>query len=336
MGPSTLSSWAKLIARNLTERGLDAEAFFRRAKVPYSELNDPNARFPITAIHRLWALADEVTRDPCFGLEVGRAWHPTSFHALGYAALASATLREALTYLVRYCRVISSGAQLDLIDRDAEAVLRLESRLPEYGLATSSPDAPVQAGLAAIAVLCAQASSHAVDLRRVTLKQQAKSATARLQSFFGCPVLFESAENALVFSRERIDASLQTANAALAQINAIALEEYFSQIESPQFADRVRSSLVRSLPAGKLSEAALARALNVSLRSMQRKLAQEGTSFRALLDDTRRQLVRRYMGDPTMSLAEVAYLLGYSEASSLSRAMRRWERQKALAPVTTP
>ena len=69
----------------------------------------------------------------------------------------------------------------------------------------------------------------------------------------------------------------------------------------------------------------------MSLRSMQRKLNREGTSFRALLDDTRRQLARQYLGDATMSLAEVAYLLGFSEASSLARAMRRWRQGEAQA-----
>ena len=326
MGPSTLSSLAALIARSLTERGEDAEAFFRRAKVSYAERHDPNARYPLAAIQRLWVLAENEIRDPCFGLDVGRAWHPTSFHALGYTALAAATLREALICLVRYCHVVSSGARLELIDREGESVLLLESRLREHGLVVSAPHAPVQAGLAAIAVLCAQARGHPVDLRRVTLKQRESGAGARLQSFFGCPVLFEAEENALVFLREQIDESLPAANVVLAQINARALEEYLAQIESPHLANRVRAHLIRLLPAGKVTEAAAARALNMSLRSMQRKLRQEGTSFRALVDDTRSHLAREHLRDSTMSLAEVAYLLGFSEASSLSRAMRRWGR----------
>jgi AraC-like DNA-binding protein len=297
--------------------------------VPYTALHDPNARYPVAAVQRLWALADDVTRDPCFGLEVGRTWHPTSFHALGYAALAAATLREALTYLVRYCHVVSTGARLALIDRDGESALLLEGRLGEHALAVSATRAPVQAGLAAIAVLCAQARGQTIDLRRVTLRQEEGGAGARLQGFFGCPVVFEAPENALLFLREQIDASLPSANAVLAQINAKAIDDYLARIESPHLSDRVRARLIRALPAGKVSEAGVARALNVSLRSMQRKLKEEGTSFRALVDDTRRHLASQHLSDSTMSLAEVAYLLGFSEASSLSRAMRRWGRGEA-------
>jgi AraC-like DNA-binding protein len=332
MGPSSLSSSARLIARSLTERGIDAEALFRRAKVSYAELDDPNARYPLAAVHRLWALADEVTRDPCFGLDVGRAWHPTSFHALGYAALASATLREALGYVVRYARVVNSGARVDLVDRGGEIMLTLGRGFREPAFAPFVSDSPVQAGLAAIVVLCRQARGHAVDLRRVTLEQDERNgAHARMQGFFGCPVVFGAGENALVFRPEELDAPLSSANAVLAQINARALEDYLARLESPALSDRVRARLVRSLPAGNVEQSAMARTLNMSLRSMQRKLNREGTSFRALLDDTRRQLARQYLGDATMSLAEVAYLLGFSEASSLARAMRRWRQGEAQA-----
>src|SRR5262245_10501079 len=91
MGPSTLSSWARLIASALAARGIDVEGLFRRAGMSIDQLEVPNSRYPLTAMQRLWALATEATRDPCFGLDVGRSWHPTTFHALGYSALASAT-----------------------------------------------------------------------------------------------------------------------------------------------------------------------------------------------------------------------------------------------------
>ena len=327
MGPSSLSSNARLIARTLTERGIDAEAVFRRARVSYAQLEDPNARYPLAAVHRLWALADEVTRDPCFGLDVGRTWHPTSFHALGYAALASATLREALTYLVRYARVVNTGALVELVDHGEEIALTLGRRSREPAIVPFVSESPMQAGLAAIAVLCRQARGDAVDLRRVTLEQPERGGQARMESFFCCPVIFEAPENALVFPRGEIEAPLTTANAVLAQINARALEDYLSRIDSPSLSDQVRARLARSLPAGKVEQNDMARSLNMSLRSMQRKLEQEGTSFRALVDDTRGRLARQYLSDATMSLAEVAYLLGFSEASSLSRAMRRWRQR---------
>ncbi len=185
MGPSTLASWALLIARALMERGIDAEALFRRANMPSAQLRDANARYPLEAMQQLWSLTVEATRDPCFGLEVGRLWHPTSFHALGYAALASASLREALTYVVRYSRIVTTGAMLDLIDRGAEVKLMLASRPP--GLSAQLTPVPVQAGLVAIATLCRVARGGPIQLRRVTFGDDDGGCRARLESFFGSP-----------------------------------------------------------------------------------------------------------------------------------------------------
>ena len=321
MGPSSLSSWVQLIARTLRARGINAEEVFRQAKLPPVQSRDPNARYPAGSLQRLWGLAAEATGDPCFGLEVGRAWHPTSFHALGYAALASASLCQALEYLVRYSRVVTSGARLELVEQRGEVVLSLASQLDVDGEALR---APAQAGLAAIAVLCREARGAPVELRRVSFAHRAHEGARRLEDFFDCQVAFGAKQNALVFPLIGLDAPLGTANAVLLGVNEQVLAHYHAHLESSELAERVRSQLLRSLPSGDLRQSSVARSLNLSLRSMQRKLGEEGTSFRDVLDETRRRLAAQYAKDETLSSAETAYLLGFSEASSFSRARRRW------------
>mgnify|MGYP001946743321 CR=1 FL=1 len=62
----------------------------------------------------------------------------------------------------------------------------------------------------------------------------------------------------------------------------------------------------------------------VSGRTLQRRLAEEGTSFRTLLLEVRRELAERYISDPHMPLAEISYMLGFADSSSFSRAFKRW------------
>ena len=333
MGPSTLSSWALLISRTLAVRGIDAAELFRRARLPPELLGDPNARYPLAGMQRLWKLAMETTGDPCIGLEVGRSWHPTTFHALGYAALASGSLREALTLVVRYSRVVSTGARIALEDHGADAHLRLHSRLPDYAI-ESAPMAPqVQAGLAALVVLCRTLIDSRFSPKQVLFAQSASPPSAdRLRAFFECPVTLGGREDALVFGRASLDAPIGTENPLLLSINEQALMQYHARLDARNVGDRVRAQLARTLPAGKVSQQDVARALNMSLRSMQRKLKEEGVSFRGLLDDTRRRLARQYSSDPTLSAGEVAYLLGFADASSFSRASRRWGGRSADAP----
>ena len=318
MGPSTLSSWALLIARALNARGVDAAEVFRRAKLQSPQLDDPNARYPLAGMQRLWALAVAASGDPCFGLEVGLAWRPTTFHALGYVALASRTLREAFGHVARYSRVVSSGARIELVG----STLSVQSRLPVYSLG-DRPEAPILATLAALAVLCREMARD-VKLRQVTFTRGESACRERLREFFDCPLEFGARADALVFRDADLDAPLHTSNPALVRANEQLLANYDAKLESGQVADRVRARLARTLPQGEVGQEALARSLNLSLRSMQRKLRQEGVSFRELLDETRRSLAAQYGRDSTLSASEIAYLLGFAEASSFSRAMRRW------------
>jgi AraC-like DNA-binding protein len=284
-------------------------------------------------MQRLWRAAMESTGDPCIGLEVGRSWHPTTFHALGYAALTSGSLREALALVARYSRIVSTGALVAIDDYGADVRVRLKSRLPDYAI-ESAPMAPqVQAGLAALVVLCRTLVDSHFSPQRVLFAQSASASSAdRLRAFFECPVALGGREDALVFSAASLDAALGTANPLLLSINEQALLQYHARLDARHIGDRVRAQIARSLPSGKVSERAVAGALNLSLRSMQRKLKEEGASFRGLIDDSRRRLARQYAADPTLSAGEVAYLLGFADASSFSRASRRWGRRSADGP----
>ena len=320
MGPSTLSSWALLIARALAKHGVDAEALFRQAKMRFDRLHDANARYPLAGIYRLWSLATEATNDPCFGLEVGESWHPTSFHALGYSALASATLGEAFGYLARYSRIVSSGARVDVARGAAEVVLKLMGREP-----LPHTTAPVQAGLAAIVVLCRCASGGSFAPARVHFMHDDNGTRARLERSFGCRVGFGSTYNGLVFPTRDVDAPLPGANAVLLRINEQALHQYAARIDSRQLVDRVRERIVHLLPSAEADEARIAREMNMSSRNLQRKLRDEGFTFRELVDDTRKRLAEQYAEDSTLSSSETAYLLGFAEPSSFIRAKRRWK-----------
>jgi AraC-like DNA-binding protein len=323
MGPSTIASWAALIARTLEERGRDAGAILREAHLWPEQLGDPNARYPVAAMQRLWQLSVEATGDPCFGLDVGRSWRPTTFHALGYTALASTTLREALEYLVRYCHVVSTGVELSWSEAESEGHLRVVSILPDTK-ASPAARAALQAGLAAIVELLRQVHGEGLELLRVTLTQDEGESGARLEAYFRCPVVFSASENGVVLGLHDLDRPLPTANRTLLRVNGQALKEYAARLDAQELTPRVRSHIVRRLASGNVRQVTVARALNVSVRTLQRKLREEGISFQQLRDATRRDLAEEYTTDSTLAVAEIAYLLGFSDTSSMSRARRRW------------
>jgi len=309
-----------MIHRALSAHGIDANALFRSAGLDPDRMRDSNARYPLTGMQRLWTQATAATADECFGLEVAQAWHPTTFHALGYSALASETLREALQRMVRYGRVVTTGAHLELQQNGDAVTVKLLGTLPRGEVVPASIDA----GVASIVILCRQGRGGKVDPVHVRLSRLEPTCSSRLQAFFGCPIDFGASENSLVFRATDLDALLPTANPVLLRVNEQVLTDYLARMERSEVTVQVQAKLVQLLPSGEVDESTIARALNLSLRSMQRKLKAQGMSFRKLLDDTRRQLAEQYLKDSTLSVSEIAYLLGFAEVSSFSRAFRRW------------
>jgi AraC-like DNA-binding protein len=184
--------------------------------------------------------------------------------------------------------------------------------------------ASIDAGVASIVILCRQGRGGQVDPIHVRLARAQPACFGRLQDFFGCPIDFGGPENSLVFRASDLDAQLPTANPVLLRVNEQVLTDYLARLERSEVTVQVQAKLIQLLPSGEVEESSIARMLNLSLRSMQRKLKARGVSFRKLLDDTRRQLAEQYLKDSTLSVSEIAYLLGFAEVSSFSRAFKRW------------
>jgi AraC-like DNA-binding protein len=321
MLPTTISSWALVIWRALAAQGVDADALFRRAGLDPATLKDSNARYPVSAMTRLWHTAVAATDDPCFGLTAAQHWHPTSLHALGFAWLASHTLRESLERAVRYGRIVSNATQLALVVREGEARLVFTRPHPTTVVA----DTAVHAGLALMVNLARASCGADFHPHRVWLRQARSACAPRLRAFFHAPVEYDARENALGFAASALNRPLATANAALAEANDRVAAQYLARFDRQDVAARLRAHLLESLPSGAVSEATAARALQLSRRSLQRKLHEAGTSFTRLLEATRRELALQYLKDSSVSVSEVAYLLGFSEVANFTRAFRRWE-----------
>ena len=100
--------------------------------------------------------------------------------------------------------------------------------------------------------------------------------------------------------------------------------EHLQRLDHAPACHRARAVIIQHLPDGEPRRPKIATILGMSERTLHRRLAAEGTSFQRLLDDTRRELAQQYLGQKDVSLADTAYLLGFSDQSSFFRAARRW------------
>jgi AraC-like DNA-binding protein len=317
--PSVLGTWTRTVVRALDARGLDGREIAVRAGIDPAALDDPDARNPIATTTRLWKLSVEATGDPGFGLWASRFVTPTTFHALSFAALASPTLRDAFLRFVRYGRLVSDAADTELVTMDGNDRLRLT--LPEG--AGRPADEAIDAILSLVARTAWTLSARAVRPLAVRLERPRPVPSEPFAEAFRAPVEFGQNENSLEFSHADLDRPLPAGNAELARSNDEVLARYLSRVERERASSRLRAWFVDHLSAGSPDAGAAARAMGMSLRSLQRRLSEQGTSFREVLQDTRLDLARSYLTEGRYSVTEIAFLLGFADSSGFARAFRR-------------
>jgi len=319
-GRTILVTWVKAICRALTAAGCDSAALVAEAGVDSKLLDNPTARCLIAPVSRLWRLAVAATGDPAFGLKVASHIKHTTFHSLSYGLCASSTLKEAFERVKRYCHVASDAVEYEFWRCDSEYHFVIEP-------AVEVADEPVDALVAAYLRMCRSLIGHDYSPLRIEFR---RALPARIEDFHGllrAPLYFDAPRTRLVFDRDSIERPLDGGNPELARQNdAIALQ-YLSQLERENIRGRVRDVLTQRLARGEPSQAQVAELLNMSARTLQRKLGESGTTYKEILDETRRVLALAYLSAPRHTVSDVTYLLGFSAGSSFTRAFRRWTGQ---------
>ncbi|WP_249674353.1 AraC family transcriptional regulator [Pseudomonas abieticivorans] len=315
----TIATWAQVIARTLEGQGIASGPLLHEAGIAPCNLHDPDQRIELAAMSAFWRAARRVSDDECFGLHVAKWAYPTDFHGLYFAVQSSATFLQALERGVRYAPVITTAAKMQLVR--GPHVARLI-----YGVA---PGAHVEQVATEASIACAvrfarQTWGHLAIVQGVRFARPTPSDPQRWARLLGCPVQFDAAENAIDYANRWLETPLGTANQAVAQGLDSVLNDYLQRQRRLDLPQRVRGAIVRYLPLGDVQQSRVADDLGMSVRNLHRHLLKHATSFKALLDDCRRQQAFGYLRQTDCSINEICYRLGFNEPSSFNRAFRRW------------
>ncbi len=308
-----------MMARTLAGYGIDSARVFEQAGLPASP-GDGDQRVVSVAMQRVWRQAVVETGDEAFGLTYAQNVHPAALHGLGFAWAASNTLRDAFNRLVRYYRLIASAGEIALTDTTDH--VRLAYLIPgEKGAAAPSS---LDAALAMFVQLCRITRDPAFSPARVDLQRVAPKDTKPFDAFFRCPIHYDADENALFFDHSELDQPLPMANPELARANDQVIIDYLNRQGDSDIVNKVRAGIIDSLPSGPPSQERIASLLNMSGRTLQRRLTDQAQSFSGLLESIRSELAQQYLSTPGRSISEVAYLLGFSEPGNFGRSFKRW------------
>jgi AraC-like DNA-binding protein len=315
---------AQMILWNILESyHEDPVAVFKRAGLDIEKMRIPGARYNKEKIAKLWEETGRLIEDPCFGLAAATSWHPSYLGTLGYAMLASSSLRITLERLVRFFSIITSVNSGELIEDAANKTLTFNFIYKDTPLPSYREDA----ALALILSILRGNLQRTFSPISVSFKHSNRKCLKRYSDFFRSPVIFDAPISSLTLSLEIADQNLPSGNKELATLNDQIMSQYLAKLETSSLRKRVQTIIIEHLPSGNITIENIARQLAVSRRSLQRQLHEEGETFTSLLEKTRQDIARQYVKDKQYELTEIAFLLGFSELSTFSRSFKRWTGQ---------
>ena len=321
VGAGTVSA---RVARHLIDMGVAAgirrDFLLDAAGLTDETLRNPEARVPLATEIALWqGLAVQVP-DPEFGVQAGQAYRLRAMGLLGYVARFSATLRGALRRVERYGRVFTEAVEF-----------RLGEGRPQVALARAHPALGPGQALAEsyrlAALLQASRELTGVDIvpTNVTFTYPQPSSTTAHRQHFRCPLHFGAQVAGVVFRASDLDLPIREADETLAGY----LSKYAEQVlallvEGETMRHRVRAAIWSLLGDGPPSLTQVAATLRTPARTLQRRLAAEGTSVHRELEEIRKTMALAVLGNRSTSIEDVAFLLGYAEPSTFFRSFKRW------------
>lgn len=325
---------ALLLVRLGEERGVAPATLLHGSGLRLADLEDPAAE--VTARQELAVvtrLVDAVSPSEGLGSEglglvAGTRYHLTAYGLWGFMLLSSPTPRSAVDVALRHVELTFAFARVEARPQGDEMQLVITAEdLPPGPRAERVRRFVVEREAAAIRTLVREAFSETFVPRRVTFALPAPSAAGRDRAadLFGVAPEWDAEETCLAFDAAALDAPMPQANAHAA---AVALDQCRAALQRRRSRTGT-SGQVRDLLVDRLADPpdadTVAAGLGMGVRTLQRRLAHEGTTFRALLDEVREQLAEELLVSGGLTVGEVAGRLGYVEVSSFSQAFRRWK-----------
>lgn len=327
MAVPTIASGAlrKLITHAADELAIDRATLLADLAIDPAVLADPDHRVPIALLHAAWnAVVARVPRAD--GAVLGAERYAVGDYGLvGFVVMTSATLDEAFEHFIRYIGLWTDEPKFERAGATVRATYHHAfADSPGMRLGT-------EAAFTEIVQAARLLTQRRIAPRSVRFTHRAPTDASAHAAFFGVAVEFGAEQNALELHADDLALPLPRADAQLSAFLRDAANKAIAEHGSGSLLDQARTIIAEELARGVPPIDVVAKRLATSSRTLRRRLEESRTSFRELLDATRAELARSYVRDRRMPLAEVAFMLGFSEPSTFHRAFKRWTKMTPAA-----
>lgn len=303
----------------LRQLGIAAHDVVRKARLPLTIITEPVVT--TTQYFAIWQAYSDLIDDTAKGIiELVTAFETAHYPPAVLATYHARDYRDALKRMARY-KQLCPPESLRITEEGEHCTIELE------WLNTEQAGPPMLVGitLAFLLELGRRGTGQPLTARLVEFSHSMGDVQA-LEAYFGCRIRIGANCNRLTLHRGDLDRPFVSYNAELLEILTPALDQSLDeQKHSLSITEMVKWIMKRSLTAGRPDIQTVASELGMSDRTLQRRLNDEGTSFKHLLTQVRHNLAREYLADPSFDIKEVAFMIGYEDQNSFYRAFRIWE-----------
>lgn len=315
---STRLIWPFL--RLLREQGLDLDEGLALLSTTQDALADPDARVPHTHAIALLDAAVALTNNPALGLQAAERIEPGDFDLLEYTARTSATVRDAMLATNRYLALIHEGAEFSL-DPDSDTEIWQYTMPPGLELPPIASEFMV-ATFVLVGRNQGWAQARPLEVR---FRHPKPLDTREHQRIFASPLRFGCPHDAIVYESHALNADMPSADLGLHAVLSRAAQQQLEQRPRAQpFSAEVRQRVAQQLHRGDTGVESIAAQLGLSPRTFRRRLQDEGTHHKRLVDQLKQDLALQHLQEDKLAVSEVGFLLGFSDPSAFHKAFKRW------------
>ena len=313
-------TYASALIELAAELGVPRDELLQVARIKPQVLEAPNGRLSFIDFNQLASAALSRCNEPALGLVLGQRLNVSSHGILGYAVLSSATLDQAIQFALKYYRVLGLAFELERLESDERVELRASEAMPLGPMSRFAAEG-LLCSLHSIAQFLLGERMQGIE---VGFAYPAPLYTERYHEVFGPNVQFDQPYHRISIPKHYLQRPMALANPATVQMCEQQCEALLASLDvQDALLTRVRRLLL-ARPGDFPDLNSAATALHTSSRSLRRHLSAMGTSYQQVLDDVRKRLALQYLSTTHLPLYEIAYLLGFSDASNFRRAFKKW------------
>jgi len=316
---SVSANYLRGIGEYLLQRELDVDAFWARFELNADMLEEPSKRIPISSYQDMLQQAGELAQDPNAALHIGECIKPGQYGVLGYSIMSCKTAKQAFDRHMRYENLVS--------DRSI-STYHFEDK--QVRLSWDTGDLPVNRAMAEENVASWITFTRWVtgqNLSPVLIKfaHPKPEDLSEYQRIFACDLLFGQDMVEVIFPNSYMNMPIIQHDPVMREMMDAYADRLLEQLsQCDEFIAQVRQLMMEAMGEGSVSLDSIAGLLNLTPRTLQRRLSEQDESFKGLLDKVRKELALTYIAQPFIDLAELAYLLGFSDQTAFQRAFKKW------------